>query len=128
MGSSCTFLSGQAGEFVQQLLTFETWAIKFTQLGAGSHPVWGRTGQGLVNTSPIIRLWLLQRGGGEGGGNTMVRSDLFGRAKVLSSLRGPWLQVGPRSRPGSFRAWIVPASPHLGHPGGKGATRPGCPF
>jgi len=25
--------------------TFETWAIKFTQLGAGSHPVWGRPGQ-----------------------------------------------------------------------------------
>ena len=30
--------------------TFETWATKFTQLGAGSHPVWGRTGQGLVDT------------------------------------------------------------------------------
>ena len=58
----------------------------------------------------------------------MVRSDLFGRAKVLSSLRGPRLHVGPRSRPGSFRAWIVPAPPHLGHPGGKGAVRPGCPF
>ena len=58
----------------------------------------------------------------------MVRSDLFGRAKVLSSLRGPRLHVGPRSRPGSFRAWIVPAPPHLGHPGGKGAERPGCPF
>ena len=31
-----------------------------------------------------------------------------GRAKVLSSLRGPGLEVGPTSRPGNFRAWILP--------------------
>ena len=30
--------------------TFETWAVEFTQLGAGSQPVWGRTCQGLVDT------------------------------------------------------------------------------